>query len=67
MHEGQTQPFEDMTREELIIAATFWRSEYERVVRESTSTLEELATALTPHILHNVRVMVRTATDGRGI
>lgn len=32
MNEGDTKPFEEMTRDELLAAATFWRSEYERVI-----------------------------------
>lgn len=34
MNEGEVKQFEDMTREELIATAKYWRSEYERMTRE---------------------------------
>lgn len=39
MHDGETKPFEEMSRDELIAAARFWQSEYERVVSQGALTM----------------------------
>lgn len=60
------KPFEEMTRDELIAAARFWQSEYERVVHEHQIVLtldgKELARAMLPQLSG----AIRNATDVKG-